>query len=98
MPILHQGRKLCGDKTTTEWRCVFRCSRRPRWIGTLKVLFLEYQIDARNARGLELATFEENRREVGALYLYYRRDKNEFTCRGGGEGTTPVTMACPQVR
>ena len=47
------------------------------------------------ARERELATFDENRRAVGMLNPM--RDKNEGTYRGG-EGTTPVTTACPEDR
>ena len=53
------------------------------------------KIDQRKARDRELATFDENRRAVGMLSPM--RDKNEGTYRGG-EGTTPVTTACPEDR
>ena len=43
----------------------------------------------------ELATFDGNRRAVGMLNPM--RDKNEGTYRGG-EGTKPVTTACPEDR
>ena len=46
-------------------------------------------------RESELATFDENRRAVGLLNPM--RDKIEGTHRGG-EGTTPVTTACPEDR
>ena len=49
----------------------------------------------RQYRERELATFDENRRAVGMLNP--TRDKSEDTYRGG-EGTTPVTAACPEDR
>ena len=45
-------------------------------------------------RELGLATFDENRRSAGMLNPM--RDTNEGTYRG--EGTTPVTTACPDDR
>ena len=42
----------------------------------------------------ELATFDENRRAVGMLNPM--RDKTEGAYQG--EGTTPVTTACPEDR
>ena len=53
------------------------------------------KIDQRKAQERELATFDENRRAVGMLNPM--RDKNEGTYRGG-EGTTPVSTACPEDR
>ena len=53
------------------------------------------KIDPRKARERELAAFDENRRAVGMLTPM--RDKNGGTYRGG-EGTTPVTTACPEDR
>ena len=49
----------------------------------------------RKARERESATFDENRRAVGMLNPMH--DKIEGTYRGG-EGTTPVTTACPEDR
>ena len=51
--------------------------------------------DKRKARERALATIDENRRAVGMLNRM--RDKSEGTYRGG-EGTTPVTTACPEDR
>ena len=56
--------------------------------------FSSIEIDWRRARERELATFDENRGAVGMLNPM--RDKNEGTYRG--EGTTPVTTACPEDR
>ena len=57
--------------------------------------FSRIKNDQRKARERELATFDENRPAVGMLNPV--RDKNEGTYRWG-EGTTPVTTACPQDR
>ena len=53
------------------------------------------QIHSRKARKRELAAFDESRRALGMLNPM--RDKTEGTYRGG-EGTTPVTTACPEDR
>ena len=57
--------------------------------------FLHEKNDQRKAREREIAAFDANRRVVGMLNPM--RDKNEGTYRGG-EGTTPVTTACPEDR
>ena len=57
--------------------------------------FLHKKSDQRTAREREFATFGENRRAVRMLTPM--SDKNEGTYRGG-EGTTPVTTACPEDR
>ena len=51
------------------------------------------KIFSRRTRERELATFDENRRAVRMLTPM--RIKTEGTYRGG-EGTTPVTTACPE--
>ena len=58
---------------------------------------MKIMITQRKAREREIliATFDRNRR--AAEMLNPTRDKNEGTYRGG-EGTTPVTTACPQGR
>ena len=53
----------------------------------------DFFLQLRKARERELATVDENRRAVGMLNPM--RDKIEGTYRG--EGTTPVTTACPEV-
>ena len=59
------------------------------YVGTFSCI----KIDLQKARERELATFDDNRRAVGMLNPM--RDKSEITYRGG-EGTTPVTTACPE--
>ena len=58
-------------------------------------LFPEQIIDLQRARARELATFDKRRRAVGMPNPM--RDKNEGTSPGG-EGTAPVTTACPEGR
>ena len=56
---------------------------------------LSLRLPVSGKRESELATFDKNRREVGMLNPM--RDKIEGTYRGG-EGTTPMTTACPEDR
>ena len=53
------------------------------------------QIDVRKARELELATLDENSTSSGIAEPYARQKMKART--RGGEGTTPVTTACPEV-
>ena len=58
-------------------------------------LFLGAQIDLRKDRERELATLDENRRAVRLLNLFAIKIEGK---NRGGEGTTPVTTACPEAR
>ena len=51
------------------------------------------QIDLRKAREREFAAFNENRPAVGLLNLCAIKIERK---NRGGEGTTPVTTACPE--
>ena len=54
------------------------------------------QIDSRKARQRELATLDETSTSSGIAEPYARKKLKART--GGGEGTTPVTTACPEPR
>ena len=62
-------------------------------VSSLNVGMLSKTITYRKAQQREWATFDENRRAVGMPNPMC--DQTYGTYRGG-EGTTPVTSACPQ--